>query len=174
MHRSKPITSSWAAALSAWPSPTPWSSILTRRSSWWTDTTSRAVIGFMPTHLSDSLCHHISTAASLWSWGSEPCPRRAQPRLAALASAAEIVAYYQHVMERILLPTGRVTFLPMSDYQGDEVVVSRVTGNRHRLTARKKWVDATYTPSPVPATHTRSYEVAEGVTCVPINELPSE
>jgi NAD(P)-binding Rossmann-like domain len=90
-----------------------------------------------------------------------------------MASAAEINAYYQHVMERILLPTGRVTFLPMTDYQGDGVVGSRLTGDQRRLTARKKWVDATYTPSPVPATHTRSYDVAATVTCVPINDLPS-
>lgn len=90
-----------------------------------------------------------------------------------MASAAEIVVYYQRLMEHGLLPTGRVTFVPMCTYQNDGTVISQVSGRRFRIVARRKVVDATYLPSPVPATHKRSYEVAEGVMCVPINTLAS-
>src|SRR5215470_11034209 len=36
-----------------------------------------------------------------------------------LASGAEVCAYFDAVMRQHLLPTGRVTYLPMSEYLGD-------------------------------------------------------
>jgi hypothetical protein len=36
-----------------------------------------------------------------------------------LASSAEVCAYFDAVMWQHLLPTGRVTYLPMSEYLGD-------------------------------------------------------
>src|SRR3954454_21925941 len=36
-----------------------------------------------------------------------------------LAGGAEVCAYFDAVMRRNLLPTGRVTYLPMSEYLGD-------------------------------------------------------
>ncbi len=36
-----------------------------------------------------------------------------------LASGAEVCAYFDAVMNQHLLPTGRVTYLPMSEYLGD-------------------------------------------------------
>lgn len=89
-----------------------------------------------------------------------------------MASGAEVVAYYDRLMQRVLLASGRVTYLPMSEYHSDGTVTSLTTGERRRVVARKKLVDATYAMTPVPATHTRGYGVAEGVTCIPINELP--
>jgi hypothetical protein len=50
-----------------------------------------------------------------------------------LASGAEVCAYYDSVMRQQLLPTGRVTYLPMSEYLGD----GRVSpiASRHRCFA---------------------------------------
>ena len=36
-----------------------------------------------------------------------------------LATAGEVCAYYDHVMRQQLLPTGRVSYFPMSEYRGD-------------------------------------------------------
>lgn len=36
-----------------------------------------------------------------------------------LATAGEVCAYYDHVMRRQLLPTGRLTYFPMSEYRGE-------------------------------------------------------
>ena len=44
-----------------------------------------------------------------------------------LASASEVLAYYDHLMYRDFLPSGRVRYLPMSDWTGDGVV-SMTTG----------------------------------------------
>ena len=89
-----------------------------------------------------------------------------------MASGAEIVDYYDRVMERVLLASGRVTYLPMSNWDGEGNVTSLLTGERRRIAARKRVVDATYCGSQVPSTHKRSFHVANGVVCIPINDLP--
>lgn len=43
------------------------------------------------------------------------------------ASAAEICAYYERVMQD-LLDSGRVRSFPLSEYQGEHRIVSRVSG----------------------------------------------
>ena len=89
-----------------------------------------------------------------------------------MASGAEIVAYYDRVMERVLLAFGRVTYLPMSNWDGEGNVTSLLTGERRSIGARKRLVDATFAATKVPSTHTRSFLVADGVVCIPINDLP--
>jgi hypothetical protein len=89
-----------------------------------------------------------------------------------MASGAEIVAYYDGVMERVLLASGRVTYLPMSNYDGEGNVTSLLTGERRRIAAHKRVVDATYCGSQAPSTHKRTFRVANGVVCIPINDLP--
>jgi hypothetical protein len=89
-----------------------------------------------------------------------------------LASGAEVLAYYDHLMHRDFLPSGRVTYLPMSEYDpstGD--VVSLTTGERSTHSATTL-VDATYMKVSVPSQRPPAYAVADGVHCVPINELP--
>jgi hypothetical protein len=91
-----------------------------------------------------------------------------------VASAAEICAYYERVLQS-MLASGRVRYLPLSDYEpgpnGAHHVVSRVTGERREVTVARKLVDATYLQTSVPATHRPNFEVAPGVRCVPINAL---
>ena len=49
--------------------------------------------------------------------------------------------------------------------------VSLLTGDRHEVMARNAVVDATYLEPTVPATSKPPFEVADGVQCVPVNEL---
>jgi hypothetical protein len=93
-----------------------------------------------------------------------------------VASAAEICSYFDNVMHETLLPTGRVRYFPMSEYRGDFArehgFVSLVSGRAYRVEA-KMLVDATYTDTQTPSTQPPSFEVAPGVSCVTVNDLPS-
>jgi hypothetical protein len=85
-----------------------------------------------------------------------------------LASGAEVCAYYDAVMHQQLLPTGRVTYLPMSEYLGDGRIRG-LGGGQTEVTARR--VVASHVEIIVPSMRAPSYRV-EGVECVPPNELP--
>jgi len=87
------------------------------------------------------------------------------------ASGAEVASYFDSLMRQRFLTSGRVTYLPMSDYRGDGRIVSLVSGRETQVTARKV-VDATYFNTAVPATHPPQFAVGEGVTVVPPNDLP--
>jgi hypothetical protein len=87
-----------------------------------------------------------------------------------LASGRELNAYYERVLEQ-LLRGGRLRYYPMTVYEGEGALTSLVSGQRTRVAYRKKLVDATWTRSEVPSTHAPEYAVAEGVRCVPINDV---
>lgn len=91
------------------------------------------------------------------------------------ASASEICGYFQKVMETVLLPSGRVRFFPMSDYEGDfdqnHVFRSRLTGAMIRVRVRRKVVDTTHLQVSVPATHKRPFEVDAAAQVIPPGEL---
>jgi len=87
------------------------------------------------------------------------------------ASGREICGYYDEVMRHRFLASGRVRFFPMCDYLGDGRFHSRLTGAETKVTVRQKVVDATYMASRVPAADAPPFEVADGVTCVPIGSL---
>ncbi|MDO9436714.1 NAD(P)-binding protein [Hydrogenophaga sp.] len=87
-----------------------------------------------------------------------------------LASGAEICAYYDHVMQQ-LLTSGRVSWLPMHDVDETGMATSLVNGQRVRLVARRRWVDATQADTRVPVTHGPGFAVADGVTCLTPTEL---
>lgn len=88
-----------------------------------------------------------------------------------LASGAEVVSYFENVMQQRLLPSGRVHYFPMSQYTADGFVESRLSGTRHPVAAGKV-VDATNFSPNIPSTSPRQYAVAEGLVCAPINDLP--
>jgi hypothetical protein len=88
-----------------------------------------------------------------------------------LAGPDEIRAYYQRVMERQFLPTGRVRYFPSCEYVGEGRFVSRLTDAAWQARVRRKIVDMTYIEGTVPATSPPPFEVAEGVRCVPVGEL---
>src|SRR6478609_8364876 len=63
------------------------------------------------------------------------------------ARQAEILAYYDDVLHRRFVGTGRVTFLGGSDYHAEgssHVVTSRVSGDSVEIGVRQRVVDATY------------------------------
>ena len=91
-----------------------------------------------------------------------------------LASGAEVSSYFDQVMHQQFLPTGRVQYLPMCDYVGDGRVVSLMSDDEYQVTIGRKTVDATYYNTTVPSTHTRKFEIADGIDCIAPNELPRE
>ncbi len=88
-----------------------------------------------------------------------------------LAGADEIRAYYERVMHRHFLPTGRVRYVPNAEYLGDHRFVARLTGAEHEVRVARKLVDATYLEGTFPSTSPPPFEVAEGVRCIPAGEL---
>ncbi len=87
-----------------------------------------------------------------------------------LASGGEVVAYFEEVMNQYFLPSGRVNYRPMSEYLGNGVLRSLVSGSETELQASKT-VDATYMNVSVPSTSPPKYQVDEGVNCMPPNGL---
>lgn len=87
------------------------------------------------------------------------------------ASSAEICDYYARVLDEELLPTGRVRFLGLSDYRGEERVVSLLDGTETRVKARRKVVNATHVQPEIPSRHTRGFTVEDGAALVPPNAL---
>jgi hypothetical protein len=88
-----------------------------------------------------------------------------------LSSGAELLAYFDQVMQQRFLPSGRVRFLPMSQVVGAYEVESLLTGARRPVTVRKKVVDGTHSRMQVPATTPPRYPVAPSVRCVPVNDI---
>jgi hypothetical protein len=87
-----------------------------------------------------------------------------------LAGADEVRAYFERVMHRHFLPTGRVRYLPCSDWVGNRIV-SRLTGASRQVRVRRKLVDSTYLEGSIPATSPPPFDVAEGVRCIPAGEI---
>lgn len=92
-----------------------------------------------------------------------------------LASGAEVTGYFHKVMHQSLLPSGRVRYLPMSNYSGIEngvaCVRSILSGQESQITVHKKLVDATFFTPQVPATTAPKFKAAEGVRLVTPTQL---
>jgi hypothetical protein len=90
------------------------------------------------------------------------------------ARQSEILAYYDDILRRRFLGSGRVTFLGGSEYHSDgsaHLVTSRVSGETVEVDVRRRVVDAAYVAPTVPATTPPPFGVAEDANVVPINEL---
>jgi hypothetical protein len=86
------------------------------------------------------------------------------------ASAPEIVAYYAHVMER-MVAHGQVTFHPNSEYLGDRRWTSRLSGQHFAVPDSCRIVNAHYLAPEIPAQTPAPYDVAEDVHSIPVNDL---
>ncbi|MEO1437594.1 MAG: NAD(P)/FAD-dependent oxidoreductase, partial [Bacteroidota bacterium] len=64
--------------------------------------------------------------------------------LSSLASGAEIVAYYEVLMRDIFIPTGRVQYFPLCNYEGNHQFRSILTSKKYLVKVAKKVVDCTY------------------------------
>lgn len=92
--------------------------------------------------------------------------------LCELATNGEVCAYFDLVMQQNLLPTGRVSYFPMCEYQGEQRFQS-FAGGTYDVKIRRRVVDTTYMQVTVPAMRPPPYDVAPGVRCVAPNELPN-
>jgi hypothetical protein len=97
--------------------------------------------------------------------------------LYALASGAEVTAYFERVMNHRLLPTGRVAYHRLCEFKGrgedrTSRIVGVLSGEGHTIAVRRKLVDATFYQTSVPSTHKRSFAVAEGVQVAIPGALP--
>jgi hypothetical protein len=86
------------------------------------------------------------------------------------ASGADIRAYYQQVMRR-LVASGRVRFFPQCDYAGEQSFVSRISGETFDVAVRRRVVDAKFLGPAIPATTPPPFEVS-GPEVIPVNQLP--
>ncbi|MEM7422395.1 MAG: NAD(P)/FAD-dependent oxidoreductase [Pseudomonadota bacterium] len=89
-----------------------------------------------------------------------------------LSSGSDILAYYDAVMRDRFLASGRVRYLPMTDWLGDGLARNRLTNTETTLAA-KRVVDTTWLRTSVPATHTPDFTVEPGVRMIPVNDLPA-
>ncbi len=90
------------------------------------------------------------------------------------ARRSEIQNYYDDILHRRFVGSGRVTFLGGSEYEDDgseHVVTSRVSGEATRVEVRRRVVDATYLSPTIPATTPPPFGVADDVDVVPVNQL---
>ena len=91
------------------------------------------------------------------------------------ATAAEICDYFSRVMDDVLVGSGQVRFLGMTDYRGEDAeghqLRSVLTGRATTVTVRKRVVDATYVESSIPSRHTPPFTVDPGVRMIPPNDL---
>jgi hypothetical protein len=93
-----------------------------------------------------------------------------------LASGFEVTDYFHQLMRDTFLASGRVSFHPMSELVGEPgsgayAIRSLLSGATQTVGVRKRLVDATMTGTSIPLTHARKFTVADGVTCVPPNDL---
>lgn len=91
-----------------------------------------------------------------------------------LASGQEVLSYFDLVMQQRFIPSGRVQYFPMSELaetDGGGTVTSLLSGEQRTIKA-KKVVDGTYSKMQVPSTRPPAYAVGDGVSCIPLNELP--
>lgn len=90
------------------------------------------------------------------------------------ARQSEIQAYYDDILDRRFVGSGRVSFLGGCDYHSDEgahLATSMVSGETTRIDVRRRIVDATYLSPTIPATTPPPFGVGDGVDVIAINEL---
>ncbi|MEM9055052.1 MAG: FAD/NAD(P)-binding protein [Pseudomonadota bacterium] len=90
-----------------------------------------------------------------------------------LSSGAALLAYYDDVMRQDFLPTGRVRYYPLCEFEGEDRFISKLTGETFEVAARKALVDCTFLKTTVPKTHKPNFEVEDGVRFMPLNDLPT-
>ena len=106
--------------------------------------------------------------------GGEVQQRGPEAGLQERARRAEIQAYYDDVLHRRFLGSGRVAFLGGSELHTDGAahsVTSRVSGETVEVDVQRRVVDATYISPTIPATTAPPFGVDADAAVVAINEL---
>ncbi|MFT5691098.1 MAG: hypothetical protein ACI92E_000423 [Oceanicoccus sp.] len=89
-----------------------------------------------------------------------------------LASGNEVQTYFEQIMRQRFLPSGRVQYFPMSEYDGEGKFHNVMSGQAYSVAVNKRIVDSSYFKTSVPSRHSRSYSVEDKVSCIPPNQLP--
>lgn len=89
-----------------------------------------------------------------------------------LATGVEVRAYFHALLKNRLLPSGRVTFIPMTEVIGDSTLRNLMSGETSDMTVRGKIVDARFCENQIPSLHVPRFEIADGTECIPPNLLP--
>jgi hypothetical protein len=108
--------------------------------------------------------------ASTLLGGGQLQQRGTEEGLQERASQAEICAYYARMLDR-MLESGKVEFFPNSEYVGDRIVVSRISGERFEVPGRCRIVDAHYLAPSIPAEKAPPFGVAEDARVLTVNDL---
>jgi hypothetical protein len=87
------------------------------------------------------------------------------------ATAADICAYYAHVLTDRMLASGKVEHFPSCEYVGDRRFVSRVSGIEFEVPESCRVVDARYLAPDIPAETPPPFEVGDGARVLPVGEL---
>jgi hypothetical protein len=90
------------------------------------------------------------------------------------ARQSEIHAYYDDILYRRFVASGRVTFLGGSEYHeadSSPLVTSLVSGETVQVNVRRRVVDATYLSPTIPATTPAPFSFDEDVRVIPVGDL---
>jgi hypothetical protein len=90
------------------------------------------------------------------------------------AHQPEIQAYYDDILRRRFIGSGRVAFLGGCEYHTDgssHLVTSRLSGETVEVDVRRRVVDATYLSPTIPATTPPPFGVADDARVAAINDL---
>ena len=88
------------------------------------------------------------------------------------ATGEEVRSYYRQVLDERLLASGRVEFHRGCEYLGAGAFLSLDSGERHQAGDGCRVVDARYLAPQIPADTPPPFRVADGVSALPVNELP--
>lgn len=92
------------------------------------------------------------------------------------ARRSQVLAYFDDVLHRRLVGSGRVTFLGGSEHRFDgdvHRVTSTVSGETTEVRVRRRVVDATYLAPTIPATTPPPFDHDDRIRVVPVHELAS-
>ncbi|TQR84333.1 hypothetical protein D8S82_22600 [Mycobacterium hodleri] len=91
-----------------------------------------------------------------------------------LSSRDEVRAYFEAVVRERFIPSGRVQYLPKTDYDWtSHIARGIVSGKTTQFVVRRKIVDTTYMNVTVPSMRPPHYQVDPGVRVVAPNALSS-
>ena len=111
----------------------------------------------------------------------EMCPDRVDEHghnagMFPLAKHSEILAYYSKLMSERMIPSGRVSYFPLTEYRGrsSETHTARhiLSGEEFDIRVRRKLVDGTWFQTSVPSTHKPAFEIAAGTRFGVPGDLP--
>ena len=89
-----------------------------------------------------------------------------------LATNEEVCSYFDQVMQRQFLPSGRVRYFPSCEYQGNGEFSSLLSAEKYKVSFQKE-VDSTYMNVVVPSRRPPPFTLSGNVRCAPLNDLPA-